>query len=120
MRARADTFTISPDGTTLVISDEKHISLINLSNNTQQILATHPSLDENFMLNMVFNTDGTLLATRKSSGETIKIELWDMGTHTLKNTINVPETDISSYFFVPNTSLLVIVGFLQVFFWDVI
>jgi len=118
LKANIDNFALSPDGNKLVISDEKHISLIDLSNNIQQIFATHPNSEESFIMNMVFNTDGTLLATRKSTEGNVKIEIWDMATHTLKHTIQLPEEGIHNYFFVPNTSVLVVVGFSGVHLWD--
>ena len=54
----------------------------------------------------------------KRQGVNATIELWDMNTRTLKNTIQKPVNAIAKYFFVPNTSLLVIVGEESVVFWD--
>jgi len=119
LRAKADIFAVSPDGTTLVINDEKHIFIIELATNRKQILATHPKIDDSYIEHMVFNADGTLLATHKPGGEEAKIELWDMRTRMLKNTIQVPMDYIAHYFFVPNTPFLVITGEKTVFFWNI-
>lgn len=111
----ADSITVSPDGKTLVVSDYKHIYLIDLSTNTQQILTTHADPEKSFVSSMEFNTDGTLLALNKGN----TIEIWDMNTHTLKNIIQAfEEGSIANYFFVPNSTLLVIVGEESVVYWD--
>lgn len=117
----ADNFAITPDGTTLVISNEKQIALINLTTNKQQILTTHSTIDNDYMTNMVFNADGTLLATHKSSDENeeAKIQIWDMQTHMLKTTIQAPMDYIARYFFIPNTPFLVIIGEKMVLFWNI-
>ncbi len=119
LKANVDIFAVSPDGNTLVVSDEKHIYLIEIATNRKQILTTQRKMEDNWIANMIFNADGTLLATHKPGGEEAKIELWDMQTRMLKNTIQVPMSYIANYFFVPNTSLLVITGEKMVLFWDI-
>lgn len=121
LKTKADIFTITPDGTTLVINNQKQIALIDLTTNTQQTLTTHANAEESFVTNMVFNTDGTLLATQKLSDENKKpkIQIWDMQTGMLKTTIQVPMDYTDHYFFIPNTPFLVIIGEKTVLFWNI-
>jgi len=113
-------FAVSPDGHTLVLYDEKQIYLVDLINNTQNTLTMDPNLKENDMLHMAFNSDGSLLALYNPNNKDAqdKIQIWDIATHTLKHAIHVPMNSISNYFFVPNTSILVITTSKNVLFWN--
>lgn len=120
LKAGVDIFAVSPQGNMLVASDEKQIYFLDLTTNKKEILTMYPSVEEDFIEDMKFNADGTLLATLTHGVKGNKLEFWDMGTRSLKNVLtDLRVGQIVNFFFVPNTSIVVIVGGTGVLFWDI-